>query len=74
MEPRRPAVSRTVTRGLSPLPRAARVTAALLAAPEALAADVLALIGPTRDERRRAAQRPRLTPGAVAEAMRRHGR
>ena len=45
-----------------------------LACPERLAAEVLALIGPTRDERRHAAERPRLSAGAVAEAMRRHGR
>ena len=44
-----------------------------LAAPEELTAEVLVFIGPTREERRRAAQRPRLAPAAVAEAMRRHG-
>ena len=45
-----------------------------LACPEDLAAELLLLIGPPRDERRHAAQRPRLAPAAVAEAMRRHGR
>ena len=45
-----------------------------LACPEELAAELLVLIGPPRDERRRVAQRPRLAPAAVAEAMRRHGR
>ena len=42
-----------------------------LAAPERLAAEVLALVGPSREERRAAAERSRLSPGAVAEAMRR---
>jgi len=55
-------------------PLAAGLPPRFLAAPEALAAEALALIGPTRDERRRAAQRPRLSASAVAEAMRRHGR
>ena len=45
-----------------------------LACPEELAAELLVLIGPPRNERRRVAQRPRLAPAAVAEAMRRHGR
>ena len=45
-----------------------------LACPEELAAELLVLIGPPRDERRRVAQRPRLAPAAVAEVMRRHGR
>jgi myo-inositol-1(or 4)-monophosphatase len=46
----------------------------VLAASEALAAEVLALIGPSREERRAAAQRSRLRPAAVADAMRRRAR
>jgi len=45
-----------------------------LAAPEPLAAEALALIGPGRKERRRAAQRPPLTTAGVAAAMRRRAR
>ena len=42
-----------------------------LAAPECLAAEVLALIGPSAKQRRRAAQRGPLSAASVAEAMRR---
>jgi myo-inositol-1(or 4)-monophosphatase len=45
-----------------------------LAAREPLAADLLALIGPSAKERRRAAQRPALDADAVVEAMRRRRR
>jgi fructose-1,6-bisphosphatase/inositol monophosphatase family enzyme len=42
-----------------------------LAAPAGLAATVLTLVGPPAKDRRRAAQRPPLSPDSVAEAMRR---
>jgi myo-inositol-1(or 4)-monophosphatase len=42
-----------------------------LAAPAGLAAEMLTLVGPPAKERRRTAQRPALSPGSVAEAMRR---
>ena len=46
----------------------------LLAAREPLAAEVLVLVGPGSKERRRAAQRPSLSTGSVADAMRRRRR
>jgi myo-inositol-1(or 4)-monophosphatase len=45
-----------------------------LAAPPALAAEVLTLVGPPAKERRKAAQRPALSPESVAAAMRRRAR
>ena len=46
----------------------------LLAAREPLAAEVLVLVGPGSKERRRTAQRPSLSTGSVADAMRRRRR